>query len=228
MSEFTWNQSANHAQEVAATTIANYNRMAVAYSKGTANHDVSQNINALLDAINVDGPYVILDLGCGPGRDLCQFSVLGHEVVGLDGSIELVRIARTKTNCEVLHQNFLQLDLPVARFDGIFANASLFHVPSSQLAQVLDNLAATLKSGGVLLCSNPRGNNEEGWFEGRYGCFHNLETWRTYVIDAGFRELHHYYRPTGRPRAEQPWLVTVWRKSSDIGMNSVPSHRHLP
>ena len=150
MSDFTRNQSAKHAQEVSAKTISIYNRMAVAYSNGTADHDVSQNINALLDAINVDGPYVILDLGCGPGRDLCQFSALGHEVVGLDGSIELVQIARANTNCEVLHQNFLNLDLPVARFDGIFANASLFHVPSSQLPQVLDKLAATLKAGGCL------------------------------------------------------------------------------
>ena len=216
MSDFTRNQSAKHAQEVSAKTISIYNRMAVAYSNGTADHDVSQNINALLDAINVDGPYEILDLGCGPGRDLCQFSALGHEVVGLDGSIELVQIARANTNCEVLHQNFLNLDLPVARFDGIFANASLFHVPSSQLSQVLDKLAATLKAGGVLVCSNPRGNNEEGWVEGRYGCFHNLETWRTYVTDAGFQELHHYYRPTGRPRMEQPWLVTVWRRSSEF------------
>ena len=227
MSDLTRNQSANHAQEVSAITIANYNRMAVAYSNGTANHDVSQNITALLEAINVDGPNVILDLGCGPGRDLCRFKALGHEVVGLDGSSEFVRIARTKTDCEVLHQDFLKLDLPFARFDGIFANASLFHVPISQLAQVLGNLAATLKSDGVLLCSNPRGNNEEGWVDGRYGCFHNLETWRTYVADAGFRELYHYYRPTGRPRAEQRWLVTVWRRISDFSTNSVPSHRCL-
>lgn len=221
MSDLTRNQSAKHAQENSAITIANYNRIAVAYSNGTADHDVSQNITALLEAINVDSPYVILDLGCGPGRDLCQFKALGHEAVGLDGSIEFVRMARTKTDCEVLHQNFLKLDLPFARFDGIFANASLFHVPISELAQVLGNLAATLKSGGVLLCSNPRGSNEEGWVDGRYGCFHDLETWRTYVSDAGFRELHHYYRPTGRPRAEQPWLVTVWRKNSDISTNSV-------
>ena len=62
-------------------------------------------------------------------------------------------------------------------------------------------------------CSNPRGQNEEGWADGRYGCFHDLETWRSYVTAAGLRELHHYYRPPGRPRAEQPWLATVWRKS---------------
>ena len=203
------------AHEVTAITIAEYDRMAAAYRRGTADHDVSQNIAALLEAIEGEGPHVILDLGCGPGRDLRRFTALGHVVVGLDGSSELVAMARAETDCEVLHQDFLALDLPLARFDGIFANASLFHVPSSQLARVLRDLAAALKPDGVLFSSNPRGRNEEGWAGGRYGCFHDLETWRAYVTTAGFRELHHYYRPAGRPRAEQPWLATVWRKSAE-------------
>ena len=111
------------AQEVAAITIAEYDRIAVAYRRGTADHDVSQNIAALLEAIEGEAPHVILDLGCGPGRDLRRFTALGHEAVGLDGSGELTAMARTETDCEVLHQDFLALDLPSARFDGIFANA---------------------------------------------------------------------------------------------------------
>ena len=212
MREPTPGQDVVEAQESAAITIAEYDRMAEAFRRGTADHDVSQNITALLEAIESDPPHVILDLGCGPGRDLRRFAALGHEAVGLDGSRKLAAMARAESDCEVLHQDFLALDLPSARFDGIFANASLFHVPSSQLARVLGDLAATLKPGGVLFCSNPRGRNEEGWADGRYGCFHDLETWRVYVTAAGFRELHHYYRPPGRPRAEQPWLATVWRK----------------
>ena len=203
------------AHKVTAITIAEYDRMAAAYRRGTADHDVSQNIAALLEAIEGEGPHVILDLGCGPGRDLRRFTALGHVVVGLDGSSELVAMARAETDCEVLHQDFLALDLPLARFDGIFANASLFHVPSSQLARVLRDLAAALKPNGVLFSSNPRGRNEDGWAGGRYGCFHDLETWRAYVTTAGFRELNHYYRPAGQPRAQQPWLATVWRKSAE-------------
>ena len=151
-----------------------------------------------------------------------RVTALGHEAVGLDGSSELVALARAETACEVLHQDFLALDLPPARFDGIFANASLFHVPSSQLARVLGDLAATLRPGGVLFSSNPRGRNEEGWAGGRYGCFHDLETWRTYVTAVGFRELRHYYRPPGLPRARQPWLATVWRNGTGAGGESGP------
>ena len=203
------------AHEAAAITLAEYDRMSEAYRHGTADHDVSQNIAALLDAIEGAPPHVILDLGCGPGRDLRAFAALGHEVVGLEGAAGLVALARAGTDCPVLHQDFLALDLPPAHFDGIFANASLFHVPSSQIARVLAELAAALKPRGVLFCSNPRGDNQEGWVGGRYGCFYHLETWRALVTGAGFAELHHYYRPPGRPRHQQPWLATVWRKGDE-------------
>ena len=200
------------ARRAAAITLAEYDRVAAAYQRGTEDHDVSQNIEALLDAIEGTPPHAILDLGCGPGRDLRAFSALGHEVTGLDGSAELVALARAGTGCTVLHQDFLDLDLSPFRFDGIFANAVLFHVPSSQIGRVLADLATALKPRGVLFSSNPRGRNEEGWVGGRYGCFYDLETWRAIATGAGFIELHHYYRPPGRPRAEQPWLATVWRR----------------
>jgi hypothetical protein len=78
---------------------------------------------------------------------------------------------------------------------------------------VLRELAAALKPRGVLFASNPHGHNEEGWSRGRYGAYHDLATWTRYVSDAGFELLDHYYRPTGVPRAGQPWLATVSRKS---------------
>ena len=203
------------AREAAAMTLAEYDGMADAYRHGTADHDVSQNIAALLDAIEGEAPYAILDLGCGPGRDLRAFTALGHAATGLDGAAKLVALARAESDCTVLHQDFLALDLPAGHFDGVFANASLFHVPSSRIARVLAALAASLKPGGVLFCSNPRGDNQEGWVGGRYGCFWDLETWRALVTAAGFCELRHYYRPPGRPRHQQPWLATVWRKGGD-------------
>jgi SAM-dependent methyltransferase len=134
--------------------------------------------------------------------------------VGLDGAARFVARARAATGCEVLHQNFLQLALPAARFHGVFANASLFHVPTQELPRVLRALHDSLKDGGVLFCSNPRGDDTEGFSGERYGAFHSLETWRAYVTAAGFVEIEHYYRPAGKPRSEQPWLATVWRKDS--------------
>jgi SAM-dependent methyltransferase len=193
-------------------TIAYYDRFARVFWNGTRDHDVSQNCAAFLDAIEGDPPYSILDLGCGPGRDLSYFRSLGHDVVGLDGSTEFVAMARSYSECEVLQQDFLAMKSPESRFDGIFANASLFHVPSQELPRVLAELSETLRSRGVLFCSNPRGNNEEGLSGDRYGCFLDHDTWRDYVTAAGFFQVRHYYRPPGLPRHKQWWLATVWRK----------------
>ena len=193
-------------------TIGHYDNVADDYWHGTRNHDVSQNYEAFLEAIEGKPPFDILDLGCGPGRDLQYFKSLGHAVMGLDGSEALVSMARSNSGCEVLHQNFLAMNLPERHFDGVFANASLFHVPSQELPRILLEVSTTLKSRGVLFCSNPRGNNEEGLEGSRYSCFFDLDTWRDYVIDAGFIEVHHYFRPTGLPRHKQPWLATVWQK----------------
>ena len=198
---------------IARRTLHHYDRSAESFWHGTRDHDVSQNIDALLRHIEAEPPFAILDLGCGPGRDLKTFVDRGHIAVGLEGSQRFAEMARTYSGCEVWRQDFLKLDLPAGRFDGVFANASLFHVPARALPRVLRELRATLKSGGVLFSSNPRGNNEEGWNQERYGAYWDLETWRRYVSAAGFTELEHYYRPPGQPRERQPWLATVWRAS---------------
>jgi len=198
---------------ISALTLEHYNQRAGDFFEGTRDHDVSQNIAALLDHIRGGPPWTILDFGCGPGRDLKTFSALGHIAVGLDGAAQFVQMARACSACEVWQQDFLQLDLPDDRFDGVFANAALFHVASQELPRVLAELHATLKPGGVLFTSNPHGRNEEGWNRGRYGAYYDLATWRSRVLSAGFVELGHYYRPPGLPRERQPWLASVWRKA---------------
>ena len=201
-------------KKIAKVTLEHYDQHAKDFWQGTKDHDVSQNVEALLKYIEGEAPFTILDFGCGPGRDLKTFFILGHIAIGLEGSARLAEMARANSGCEVWEQDFLKLDLPANRFDGVFANAALFHVPTQELTRVLRELHATLKLGGVLFSSNPRGENEEGWQGRRYGAYHDLETWRRYVSAAGFVELTHYYRPPGLPREQQPWLASVWRKLS--------------
>ncbi len=209
-------ENSSELGKISAGTLADYDRQAHAFWAGTRDHDVTQNIAALLDAIEGTPPFMLLDFGCGPGRDLEALTARGHIAIGLEGSPEFAGMARAHSGCEVWQQNFFALDLPSAYFDGVFANASLFHVPSRALPEVLGKLCACLKPGGVLFSSNPRGDNQEGWTGGRYGVFHDLESWRRYVTAAGFVELGHYYRPAGLPREQQPWLASVWRKPREI------------
>src|SRR5688500_7064038 len=205
---------------ITAKTLEHYNERAEEFWEGTREHDVKQNIEALLRHIRGAPPLRILDFGCGPGRDLAALRALGHEPVGLEGSAPLAAMARAHSGCAVWEQDCLALELPAGGFDGIFANASLFHVPSQELPRVLGELHAALKPDGVLFTSNPRGSNEEGWNGGRYGAYHDLEAWRAFLETAAFSELEHYYRPPGLPLDQQPWLASVWRKKPVSGQQN--------
>jgi SAM-dependent methyltransferase len=200
-------------EEASAQTLAFYDRNAQAFWARTHDHDVRHNIAALIRFIEGKPPFRILDFGCGPGRDLKAFRELGHETIGLEGSKPFADMARAHSGCEVWVQDFLKLDLPPEGFDGIFANASLFHVPPQELPRVLGELRTALKPRGVLFSSNPHGaDTEETRSDGRYGAYHSPGTWRRYMKDAGFSELTHFFRPQGLPREQQPWLASVWRK----------------
>lgn len=192
-------------------TIAHYDNNADAFWHGTKDHDVSQNIQAFLDTLPKDRALDLIDLGCGPGRDLKHFKSLGHNPIGLDGSEKLCAMARHYSGCKTLHQNFTEIDLPAQSFDGVFANASLFHVPRIQLGSVLKRLHNCLRPNGVLFTSNPRGN-DEGWNGQRYGHYFELDASQQFLQDAGFEILHHYYRPEGKPIEHQPWLAIISRR----------------
>ncbi|MEW4983903.1 MAG: class I SAM-dependent methyltransferase [Cycloclasticus sp.] len=193
------------------TTIEHYENNAEAFWAGTKDHDVSQNIDAFLAALPTNKALDILDVGCGPGRDLLRFKSLGHKPIGLDGSATFCRMATEHSGCPTLNQTFVNMDLPDASFDGVFANASLFHVPSSELLNVLRKLHACLRVGGILFTSNPRGSTE-GWQGQRYGHYLELDSTKVFLEQAGFELLEHYYRPKGKPIAQQPWLAIVSRR----------------
>ena len=197
---------------ITGETVGHYNNSAASFWEGTRDHDVMQNVHALLDAIEGDGPHTILDFGCGPGRDLATFKALGHHPIGLEGSVRFCEMARSFSGCEVLNQDFLNLDLPAQSLDGVFANATIFHVPKQELPRVLLELNAALKRGGVFFSSNPRGDNQEGWNGPRYSSYHDWAAWQDFMTQAGFVEIGHYYRPKGLPREQQPWLASTWRK----------------
>jgi SAM-dependent methyltransferase len=195
-------------ETISTSTLNHYEANAASFWEGTRNHDVTQNYEALLSALPKKIGLKILDFGCGPGRDLSYFKSLGHLPTGLDGSKAFCEMAAAYSGCPVLHQNFIHLDLPTGSYDGIFANASLFHVPRQGLSRVLKMLATSLKPSGVLFSSNPRGSGEALNGE-RYGNYLEFDEYNTFLNEAGFEVLHHYHRPKGLPLAEQPWLAVV-------------------
>ena len=232
-------QSQEKLNEIERVTLGHYNSSAESFWLSTKDHDVSQSINAFLSALNeteyknidgservdsdgespdiessdIESAFDILDFGCGPGRDLMTFKHKGHRPTGLDGSSAFCEMARQHSGCPVLHQQFSQLELQSASFDGIFANASMFHIPSQELHRVLTQCHQAMRKKGILFISNPRGTTE-GWQGDRYGHYMELEESQVSLEQAGFSVIDHYYRPEGKPRNRQPWLAIIARRIS--------------
>ncbi len=204
-------QTSEELRVIETVTLGHYDQNADSFWEGTKDHEVAQNYKEFLAPFPEEKTLDILDFGCGPGRDVQSFHSLGHRPVGLDGSAMFCNMARRHTHCEILHQMFLSLRLPHQAFDGVFANASLFHVPSQELPRVLSELHKALRPGGILFSSNPRGEGE-GWSGQRYSHYMELEASKAYLEEAGFEVIKHYYRPSGKPRWEQPWLAIVSRR----------------
>ncbi len=104
-------------EKIAHLTLEDYDQRAEEFWQGTRDHDVGQNIAALLQSIDGEPPFTILDFGCGPGRDLKVFAGLGHIAVGLEGAAHFAAMARAHSGCEVWQQDFLKLDLPGGRLE---------------------------------------------------------------------------------------------------------------
>jgi SAM-dependent methyltransferase len=197
-------------------TIDEYQTTAASFREGTWDHDVSQNRQALIAAMPRN-PGRILDFGCGPGRDIVAFQAEGHEAIGLDATPAFVEMAKQAGSGEVWQQNFLNLDLPEQFFDGIFANASLIHVPQSEMLRVLKDLWRSLVPGGAIGMSLARGDGE-GFADRltgqRYTSFWEYETIAPLIEQAGFTIAHHYYRPPGLPQQMQSWVAIVANRSA--------------
>ncbi len=139
------------------STTEYYKRNAHTYYDQTVNLDISSRYSPFLKLLPINGK--ILDAGCGSGRDSLFFKQHGYDVVSFDISKELVDLASRLTGKKVLHMSFGDLDFE-NEFHGIWANASLLHIPQEEMDDVLENLSRSLKNNGVLYASFKYGNTE--------------------------------------------------------------------
>lgn len=142
-----------------------YERNAQAFASATLNVDVSELQTAFLQFIPQGGH--ILDAGCGSGRDSLAFLKNGFSVTAFDASESMAKVASETIKQQVLCQTFQELTYQ-EQFDGIWACASLLHVPKKELADVFGKLANSLKSQGVLYVSFKYGTGERLDENGRY------------------------------------------------------------
>ena len=166
-----------------SSTIEYYNKNAVGYSADTIGVDFSATQKKFLEYLPPSAK--ILDFGCGSGRDTKYFLDKGFAVNAIDGSEELCRLASAYTGILVKHMRFEHLDA-VSEYDGIWACASILHLPWNYLATVLHKMATALKAGGVIYTSFKYGDFS-GERNGRF--FTNLTENRLADLLASVPEL---------------------------------------
>jgi SAM-dependent methyltransferase len=108
----------------------------------------------------------VLDLGCGSGRDSEYFISCGYDVTAMDASEEMCDLASIHIGQDVLHLSFAEMDFNQV-FDGIWACASLLHVPSDEIDTILTKVINSIKINGILFLSFHYGEYE-GERDGRY------------------------------------------------------------
>ncbi len=180
-----------------------YNTNAKDFFEGTVSADMSAHYTAFLEKLSEEAH--ILDVGCGSGRDSLYFKKLGYKITAMDISTQLCKLASEYIGQEVLELSFQDMAFE-AEFDGIWACASLLHVPSGELPAITGKLKKALKVGGILFASFKYGDFE-GERSGRY--FYDLTEQKAEQIfrDSGFKVEKMWITEDVRPeRVDEKWL----------------------
>ena len=196
----------------ADVTIEYYNRNAARFLEDTAGVEFTEIQNAFLSLLPEGA--MILDFGCGSGRDALEFLKRGYQVEATDGSEEMCRAAAELTGLAVRQMLFQELD-EKEKYDGIWACSSILHLPKSELGDVLERMTAALKINGVIYTSFKYGAFE-GERNGRYFTDFTEETFTEFIKGmTGVTVEKMWITDDVRPgRGEEKWLNMILRKQA--------------
>lgn len=192
-------------------TIEYYNQNAKAFTVGTLSVEFQAMQNAFTSRLPKGA--LILDFGCGSGRDAKYFLESGFRVEAADGSEELCRIASAYAGIPVKQQLFQELD-ESEKYDGIWACASILHLPAAELKAVLRKIVKALKGGGILYTSFKYGSFE-GERNGRYFTDMTEERFADLIqeMEDMIQVEEQWITSDVRPgRGEEKWLNLILRK----------------
>lgn len=193
-------------------TIEYYNKNAQEYYNKTVKTDMSRLCDRFLKYVKAGG--IIIDIGCGSGRDMKYFIGQGYQAVGIDASYEMCKMARS---LELDIENVsIEEWIPERKYDGIWANASLLHVPFPKIDSFFQKAKSCMNAGGIVFISMKVGLKEEYDEEGRY-----FFTFSETILDS-LLEKHRvfclrdkWYSDDKLGRNEFQWLNFILEKSID-------------
>lgn len=192
------------------STLDYYNQKAKIFMADTVNADFTRMQDYFLEKVSHGG--LILDFGCGSGRDSRYFLEKGYKVEAIDGSEELCRLASAYTGIPVKHMLFHEL-CEFDKYDAIWACASILHVPKREMEGILKKLVAALKKNGVLYISYKYGDFE-GERGGRYFSNYTEESFHKLLSKVEDLSLMETFQTSDvRPgREAEAWLNLLLKK----------------
>lgn len=190
-------------------TLAYYNEHADAFIQRTAHLPMQHLYELFLALVRERGR--ILDAGCGSGRDAAEFARLGYDVTASDGSVELAKRASERTGLQVLPLTFEAIEWQ-EEFDGVWACASLLHLPSPALASAITRLGKALRPGGVLFVSLKKGAFE-GTRNARWFTDTTPDALRALLTATGLEVVNIWEADDGRPEVATRWVNGLGRRA---------------
>jgi 2-polyprenyl-3-methyl-5-hydroxy-6-metoxy-1,4-benzoquinol methylase len=182
-----------------------YNAHAQQYFDGTVLADVGDLRERFLQHVAPGG--AILDAGCGSGRDARAFAELGYEVTAFDASEEMVRLARRHSGLPVQQLAFADINW-LSAFDGIWASASLLHVPREELVATSEKIARALRPGGAWYLSMKFGQTTR-YVEGRSFTDVTGDEIRALVDAVGLQVIDFWFSDDVRPGRSDRWVNVI-------------------
>lgn len=191
-------------------SIEYYNKNAEEFYQGTVSADMSEACEKFLKYIAPGGR--ILDAGCGSGRDSLYFIKRGYEVVSFDASEQMVRLSSELTGQQTLLMKFDEVDFK-DEFDGIWACASLLHIPKSEIKGVMKKLNQGLKKNGIFYMSFKYGKGEEYKGERLFNFYHEKNL-SELITEVGYLEIiENWVTEDVRPGREgERWINCLCRE----------------
>jgi SAM-dependent methyltransferase len=204
---------AKNSQSYGRNTVTYYDEHAAEFFGATAGEDFRAVYVPFVKELPARAS--ILDAGCGSGRDTKAFLDMGFKVTAIDASSRMAALASGNCGrrCEVMEFREMAFE---ERFDGIWACASLLHVPTDQMYKIMGRFVTALKVGAVMYVSLKEGTGEGIVKDGRFFSFYTVRRFRMVVTSMPAWKEIGFWR-TGEVRSvreKRPWLNFLVKRVS--------------